>query len=173
MRSERVADCLRRIISVEPAWRESASRLASYQHCFALGRGLDYPIALETGLKFKETAYIHGEAMHAGEFKHGSISLIEPEMPVVCFLGDGVTRQKTISNIEEIKARGAQPFIITPNDTDSLAYLGVEHRLPEIDEPWASITQLAAAHMLCYHARLIRNVTVDRPRNLAKSVTVE
>ena len=171
--SEKVANCLGRIISMESEWRESASRLAPYQHCFALGRGLDYPIALETGLKFKETAYIHGEAMHAGEFKHGSISLIEPEMPVVCFLGDRVTRQKTISNIEEIKARGAQPFVITPSDGESLAYLGVEHRLPEIDEPWASITQLAAAHMLCYHAGLIRNVTVDRPRNLAKSVTVE
>ncbi|MGA8156166.1 MAG: SIS domain-containing protein, partial [Rhodoplanes sp.] len=173
MQSERIADCIGRIISMESEWRQTASRLASHQHCFALGRGLDYPIALETGLKFKETAYIHGEAMYAGEFKHGSISLIEPEMPVVCFLGDRVTRQKTISNIEEIKARGAQPFLIAPGDGESLAYLGVEHRLPELDEPWASIMQLAAAHLMCYHAGVLRNVTVDRPRNLAKSVTVE
>ena len=113
MQSEKVADCIGRILSMESEWREAASRLAAHQHCFALGRGLDYPIALETGLKFKEAAYIHGEAMHAGEFKHGSISLVEPEMPVVCFLGDLATRQKTISNIEEIKARGARPFIIT------------------------------------------------------------
>lgn len=69
-------------------------------------------------MKFKETAYIHGEAMHAGEFKHGSISLIEPGMPVVCFLGDRATRHKTISNIEEIKARGAQPLIIAPGEHD-------------------------------------------------------
>jgi glucosamine--fructose-6-phosphate aminotransferase (isomerizing) len=94
-------------------------------------------------------------------------------MPVVCFLGDRATRQKAISNIEEIKARGAQPFIITSGDGESLAYLGVDYRLPEIDEPWASIAQLTAAHLLCYHAGVIRNVTVDRPRNLAKSVTVE
>jgi len=173
MQSERIADCIGRIISMESEWRQTASQLARHQHCFALGRGLDYPIALETGLKFKETAYIHGEAMYAGEFKHGSISLIEPEMPVVCFLGDRVTRQKTISNIEEIKARGAQPFLIAPGDGESLAYLGVEHRLPELDEPWASIMQLAAAHLMCYHAGVLRNVTVDRPRNLAKSVTVE
>ena len=173
MQSEKVADCIGRILSMESEWREAASRLAAHQHCFALGRGLDYPIALETGLKFKEAAYIHGEAMHAGEFKHGSISLVEPEMPVVCFLGDLATRQKTISNIEEIKARGARPFIITSGAGKSLAYLGVDYRLPEIDEPWASIAQLTAVHLLCYHAGVMRNVTVDRPRNLAKSVTVE
>lgn len=173
MQSEKVADCIGQIISMETEWRESAAKFANYPHCFALGRGLDYPAALETGLKFKETAYIHGEAMHAGEFKHGSISLIEPGMPIVCFLGDRVMRRKTISNIEEIKARGAQPFIIASGDGGSLAYLGVEHKLPEIDEPWASITQIAAAHLICYHAGVIRNVTVDRPRNLAKSVTVE
>jgi glucosamine--fructose-6-phosphate aminotransferase (isomerizing) len=113
--------------------------------------------------------------MYAGEFKHGSISLIEYGMPVFCFLGDHSVRQKTISNIEEIKARGAQPFIIdaSPDDSTSLSHLGAHFRLPYLEEPWSCISQLAVTHLLAYHAGLIREVNVDRPRNLAKSVTVE
>jgi glutamine---fructose-6-phosphate transaminase (isomerizing) len=173
--SEKVAASIASIISMEKTWLDAAGKFSGHQSCFALGRGLDYPIALEMALKLKETAYIHGEAMYAGEFKHGSISLIEYGMPVFCFLGDHSVRQKTISNIEEIKARGAQPFIIdaSPDDSTSLSHLGAHFRLPYLEEPWSCISQLAVIHLLAYHAGLIREVNVDRPRNLAKSVTVE
>lgn len=172
---EKVADAILSIIKMEKDWESIAKQISGHQSSFALGRGLDFPLALEMALKLKESAYMHGEAMYAGEFKHGSISLIEYGMPVFCFLSDSSVRSKTVSNIEEIKARGAQPFIFdscSPKDED-LSHLGEYYRLPDIGSPWSSIAMLACIHLISFHTGVIRGVDVDRPRNLAKSVTVE
>jgi glucosamine--fructose-6-phosphate aminotransferase (isomerizing) len=149
--------------------------LSGYQSVFVLGRGLDFPVAMEAALKFKETAYMHAEAMYAGEFKHGPISLIEYGMPVICLLGDESIREKTLSNIEEVVARGAQAFMLDPhaNKHESLDYLGEYLPLPELPEPFCILLQLVVVQLLAYHAGVTRNVDVDKPRNLAKSVTVE
>lgn len=171
----KVKNIIEKIILNENTWQRIAKTISGHQSSFALGRGLDFPIALEMALKFKETAYIHCEAMYAGEFKHGSISLIEHGMPVFCFLGDHDVRDKSISNIQEIHARGAQVFIFdsAKNDDINLSNLGEYFNIGFLDSPWSSIAFLTITHLVSYHAGLIRKVNVDRPRNLAKSVTVE
>lgn len=171
----RLADGLETIIAREDELVELAEKVAGHQSSFALGRGLDFATSLEMALKFKETAYMHCEPMFAGEFKHGSISLIEYGMPVFCFVGDTKVRRKTISNIEEIKARGAHPYIFdaSPEDDEELKALGQYFNVPALGDPWACIAHLAITHLLAYHSGLLRNTNVDRPRNLAKSVTVE
>jgi glucosamine--fructose-6-phosphate aminotransferase (isomerizing) len=173
--AERVAAAIERIVERESELIELAEKVAGHQSSFALGRGLDFAASLEMALKFKETAYMHCEPMFAGEFKHGSISLIEYGMPVFCFVGDETVRGKTVSNIEEIKARGAHPFIFDANATDDaeLMALGQYFNIGDMKAPWASVAQLAITHLLAYHSGLLRNTNVDRPRNLAKSVTVE
>lgn len=170
-----LADGIASIIEREDEIIEIAKMVAGHQSSFALGRGLDFAISQEMALKFKETAYMHCEPMFAGEFKHGSISLIEYGMPVFCFVGDRSVRHKTISNIEEIKARGAHPYIFdaSPQDDDELKELGYYFNAPALGDPWSSIAHLAVTHLLAYHCGLLRNTNVDRPRNLAKSVTVE
>ena len=172
---EMLAEGISAIIDREDELIELAQKVAGHQSSFALGRGLDFATSQEMALKFKETAYMHCEPMFAGEFKHGSISLIEYGMPVFCFVGDKSVRHKTISNIEEIKARGAHPFIFdaSPEDDPELIALGHYFNAPALGDPWASIAHLAITHLLAYHSGLLRNTNVDRPRNLAKSVTVE
>jgi glucosamine--fructose-6-phosphate aminotransferase (isomerizing) len=170
-----LARAIKEIILNENRFAEIARIITGHQSMFVLGRGLDYPIAMETALKLKETGYLHGEAMFAGEFKHGPISLIEYGMPVICLLGDSSVRSKTISNIEEVKARGAQIIIIDPHGetNDELSYLGDYLRLMKLPEPFDVILQLAVVQLIAYHVGIIRNIDVDKPRNLAKSVTVE
>jgi len=170
-----VAKGLEAVILREDELKRLAEKVAGHQSSFALGRGLDFAISQEMALKFKETAYMHCEPMFAGEFKHGSISLIEYGMPVFCFVGDTSVRHKTISNIEEIKARGAHPYIFdaSAEDDEELKSLGQYFNGPALGAPWSSIVHLAITHLLSYHSGLLRNTNVDRPRNLAKSVTVE
>jgi len=170
-----VADGIEAIIARESELVDFAKMITGHQSSFALGRGLDFATSQEMALKFKETAYLHCEPMFAGEFKHGSISLIEYGMPVFCFVADRRVRRKTISNIEEIKARGAHPFIFDANEKydEELMALGHYFNAPALGDPWASIAHLAITHLLAYHTGLLRNTNVDRPRNLAKSVTVE
>ena len=170
-----VASAIEAIISREDEIIEMAQMVAGHHSSFALGRGLDFAAAQEMALKFKETAYLHCEPMFAGEFKHGSISLVEYGMPVFCFVADESVRRKTISNIEEIKARGAHPYIFdaSEKEDEELKALGHYFNAPALGGPWASIAHLAITHLLAYHCGLLRNTNVDRPRNLAKSVTVE
>ena len=172
---ERLAQGIDDIIGEEETWTKVSRILSGHQSMFVLGRGLDYPVALEAALKLKETAYIHAEAMYAGEFKHGPISLVEYGMPVICLLGDESVRDKTVSNIEEVIARGAQAFIVDPFGFrhESLDYLGEYFSLPETPPPYNVLLQLVVVQLLAYHAGVTRNIDVDKPRNLAKSVTVE
>ena len=170
-----LADTIENIISREDEIADFAAKIAGHQSSFALGRGLDFASALETALKLKETAYLHCEPMFAGEFKHGSLSLVEYGMPIFCFLGDPAVRHKSITAIEEIKARGADPFIFDAQDKDDpdVAALGHYFNTADLGAPYSSVAHLTVAHLLSYHAGLLRKTDVDRPRNLAKSVTVE
>lgn len=170
-----LAEAIAAIIAREDELITIAEKVAGHQSSFALGRGLDFAVSQEMALKLKETAYMHCEPMFAGEFKHGSISLIEYGMPVFCFVSDKSVRRKSISNIEEIKARGAQPVIFDASleEDPDLKALGDYFNIPALGDPWSSIALLAVTHLVAYHSGLLRNTNVDRPRNLAKSVTVE
>jgi glucosamine--fructose-6-phosphate aminotransferase (isomerizing) len=171
----RLADCIDEILKGEQRIQEIAKFISGHQSMFVVGRGLDFPVSMEAALKLKETAYIHAEAMYAGEFKHGSISLIEYGMPVLLILGDDSVAAKSISNGEEVKARGAQVVIIngsTIPDQD-LEYLGDVVGLPPCPHPFNFFAQIVVAQLLAYHAGVFRRIDVDKPRNLAKSVTVE
>ncbi len=172
---DELATVIGKIIEQEEVIKNYAKQLAGHQNMFIVGRGLDYSISLEGALKLKETAYIHAEAMYAGEFKHGSISLIEYGMPVLILLGDESVAAKTIINAEEVATRGGQLFII-----DSLAGENFDFscevnyiKIPPIKKPFNLISQIVVLQLLAYHAGLHRNINVDKPRNLAKSVTVE
>ena len=151
-----------------------ASRYANAKDAFFIGRGLDYAISLEGSLKLKEITYIHSEAYAAGEMKHGTISLIENRLPVIGILTQRRLLEKTISNMKECKARGAYLIGITntPGDTaeNSLDYT---IRIPETDDLFSGILAVVPLQLLGYYISVSKGLDVDKPRNLAKSVTVE
>ncbi|MCE5190880.1 MAG: glutamine--fructose-6-phosphate transaminase (isomerizing) [Actinomycetia bacterium] len=139
-----------------------------------LGRGVGVPVAMEGALKLKEISYIHAEAYAAGEMKHGPIALITPEVPVVVIATQGHTYEKVVSNIQEVRARGAKVIAVaTYGDTEIARH--AEHVLyvPEVSEILSAIAATVPLQLLAYHIAKLRGCNVDQPRNLAKSVTVE
>ena len=138
-----------------------------------LGRGVGVPVAMEGALKLKEISYIHAEAYPAGEMKHGPIALITPEVPVVVVATQGHTYEKVVSNMQEVRARGARVIAIaTHGDDDIRAH--AEHVLyvPRTSEDISAIPATIPMQLLSYHIAKMRGCNVDQPRNLAKSVTV-
>jgi glucosamine--fructose-6-phosphate aminotransferase (isomerizing) len=172
---DELATVIRKIIEQEDIIKNYAKQLAGHQNMFVVGRGLDYSISLEGALKLKETAYIHAESMYAGEFKHGSISLIEYGMPVLILLGDESVAAKTMINAEEVATRGGQLFVIDSLEGERFDFsCEVNYiKIPHVKKPFNLISQIVVLQLLAYHAGLHRNINVDKPRNLAKSVTVE
>lgn len=155
----------------EPLCRKLAEKYASAEHLFFIGRGRDYAVSREGSLKLKEISYIHSEAYAAGELKHGTISLIEQDTPVIAVITDRTLLPKTVANIKEVRARGAQVLCIAPKnaslpDCDRLD-------LPDCGELAAPIAAAVLCQLLAYYAALARGTDIDQPRNLAKSVTVE
>jgi glucosamine--fructose-6-phosphate aminotransferase (isomerizing) len=139
-----------------------------------LGRGYNYPVALEGALKLKEISYIHAEGYPAAEMKHGPIALIDHEMPVVVIATRRGTYEKVISNMQEIKARNGKIIaIVTEGDTDVKAIADYAIEVPDIDEIFNPILATIPLQLLAYHIAVMRGTNVDQPRNLAKSVTVE
>ncbi len=139
-----------------------------------LGRGIGVPVAMEGALKLKEISYIHAEAYAAGEMKHGPIALITPDVPVVVVATQGHTYEKVISNIQEVRARGANVIAVaTEGDEDIRKH--AEHVLyvPATSEELSAIPAVVPLQLLAYHIAKLRGCNVDQPRNLAKSVTVE
>ncbi|MGN0902069.1 MAG: glutamine--fructose-6-phosphate transaminase (isomerizing), partial [Succinivibrio sp.] len=151
-----------------------AEQFSGKHHCLFLGRGVMFPIALEGALKLKEISYIHAEGYAAGELKHGPIALIDKEMPVVVVAPDNSLMDKLISNVEEVRARGAKLYIFISKNTeikqDSQTNRIDLPRSPEILQP---ILFTIPLQLLAYHCAVINGTDVDQPRNLAKSVTVE
>ncbi|MBL8515312.1 MAG: SIS domain-containing protein, partial [Betaproteobacteria bacterium] len=153
------------------AW---ADRFAEKQHALFLGRGLHYPIALEGALKLKEISYIHAEAYAAGELKHGPLALVDSRMPVVVIAPNDTLLEKVKSNMQEVKARGGKLFVFTDLDSHFTESEGVHIiRAPRHAGLLSPIVHAIPVQLLAYHAALVKGTDVDKPRNLAKSVTVE
>jgi glucosamine--fructose-6-phosphate aminotransferase (isomerizing) len=139
-----------------------------------LGRGPNYPVALEGALKLKEISYIHAEGYPAGEMKHGPIALIDENMPVVVVAGKNGVYEKILSNIEEVKARGGIVIALV-NEGDAEITKRVDHAVPvpPTNQLLMPILMSVPLQLLAYHIAVLRGADVDQPRNLAKSVTVE
>ena len=162
------------VLALEPQVMSWAGRFAKKEHALFLGRGLHYPIALEGALKLKEISYIHAEAYPAGELKHGPLALVTEEMPVVTVAPNDALLEKLKSNMQEVRARGGELYVLADADTKISAQEGMQViRLPEHYGPLSPILHVVPLQLLAYHTALVRGTDVDKPRNLAKSVTVE
>jgi glucosamine--fructose-6-phosphate aminotransferase (isomerizing) len=161
-------------LNLEPQIITWADRFAPKQHALFLGRGVHYPIALEGALKLKEISYIHAEAYPAGELKHGPLALVDEAMPVVVIAPNDSLLEKVKSNIQEVRARGGEMFVFADADSRFGESEGVHViRTPRHVGVLSPIVHAIPVQLLAYHAALKRGTDVDKPRNLAKSVTVE
>jgi glucosamine--fructose-6-phosphate aminotransferase (isomerizing) len=162
------------VLALEPqviAWSEAFARK---ENALFLGRGMHYPVALEGALKLKEISYIHAEAYPAGELKHGPLALVTSEMPVVAIAPNDALLEKLESNLQEVRARGGELFVFADADTRIRAGEGVHViRMPEHFGMLSPILHVVPLQLLAYHTAVARGTDVDKPRNLAKSVTVE
>ena len=139
-----------------------------------LGRGKNFPIALEGALKLKEISYIHAEGYPAGEMKHGPIALIDEDVPVVVLLPKGSTYEKTLSNMEEVIARSGRVIAIcSAGEEEMHARVETTIEIPHLDEDLDPLLLSVPLQLLAYHIAVLKGTDVDQPRNLAKSVTVE
>jgi glucosamine--fructose-6-phosphate aminotransferase (isomerizing) len=162
------------VLALEPPIIAWAERFAAKEHALFLGRGLHYPIALEGALKLKEISYIHAEAYPAGELKHGPLALVTGEMPVVTVAPNDALLEKLKSNMQEVRARGGELYVFADADTRISSSAGIHVvRLPEHYGLLSPILHVVPLQLLAYHTALARGTDVDKPRNLAKSVTVE
>jgi glutamine---fructose-6-phosphate transaminase (isomerizing) len=169
-----LAGSVQHALNLEPQIREWAKSFANKQHALFLGRGIHYPIALEGALKLKEISYIHAEAYPAGELKHGPLALVDSDMPVVVIAPNDALLEKVKSNMQEVKARGGELFVFADADSHFTASEGVHViRTPRHVGVLSPILHTIPVQMLAYHAALLKGTDVDKPRNLAKSVTVE
>ncbi|MDH4180419.1 MAG: glutamine--fructose-6-phosphate transaminase (isomerizing), partial [Betaproteobacteria bacterium] len=165
---------LQAALALEPAIIAWSEKFARKQHALFLGRGLHYPIALEGALKLKEISYIHAEAYPAGELKHGPLALVDRDMPVVAIAPNDALLEKLKSNLQEVRARGGELYVVADLDSHIAAGDGIHViRLPEHAGLLSPIVHVVPLQLLAYHAAVIRGTDVDKPRNLAKSVTVE
>ena len=162
------------VLALEPqviAWSEE---FAAKENALFLGRGMHYPVALEGALKLKEISYIHAEAYPAGELKHGPLALVTAQMPVVAIAPNDALLEKLESNLHEVRARGGELFVFADADTRIESAEGVHViRMPEHYGMLSPILHVVPLQLLAYHTAVARGTDVDKPRNLAKSVTVE
>ncbi|NLB58786.1 MAG: isomerizing glutamine--fructose-6-phosphate transaminase, partial [Gammaproteobacteria bacterium] len=162
-------------LNLEPqvkGWADG--HFAAKDHALFLGRGVHFPIAMEGALKLKEISYIHAEAYPAGELKHGPLALVDDQMPVVVIAPNDSLLEKVKSNIQEVRARGGQMYVFTDQDSQFGESEGVHViRTPRNIGVLSPIVHTIPVQMLAYHTALARGTDVDKPRNLAKSVTVE
>ncbi|MEN8235272.1 MAG: glutamine--fructose-6-phosphate transaminase (isomerizing) [Actinomycetota bacterium] len=153
---------------------EVAEHLVDAEDMYFIGRGLDYAIAMEGSLKLKEISYLHSEAMPAGELKHGTLALITEDVPVVVIVTQRSVYDKTISAIQEVKARGGKVIAVAyDTDTEIGKHADMVLRIPEMDDLLAPVAAVVPLQLLAYHVARLRGHDIDQPRNLAKSVTVE
>jgi glucosamine--fructose-6-phosphate aminotransferase (isomerizing) len=162
-------------LEIEETIKQFAHAFIEKQHTLFLGRGPMYPIAMEGALKLKEISYIHAESYPAGELKHGPLALIDEKMPVVALVADGDYKEKMLANLEEVKSRCGELFIFTEESvTDDFSKL-TDHvcYLPSTGELLKPLIYTIPMQLLAYHIAVLRGTDIDKPRNLAKSVTVE
>jgi len=169
-----VPAAVQKVLALEPEIKAWAQCFADKQHTLFLGRGRHYPIALEGALKLKEISYIHAEAYPAGELKHGPLALVDKEMPVIAVAPNDALLEKLKSNLQEVRARGGELFVFADADSEIAASEGVHVlRLPEHYGALSALLHVVPLQLLSYHVALVKGTDVDKPRNLAKSVTVE
>ncbi len=165
---------LQAVLALEPQLINWAEDFARMENALFLGRGLHYPIAMEGALKLKEISYIHAEAYPAGELKHGPLALVTSSMPVVTVAPNDALLEKLKSNMQEVRARGGVLYVLADADTRIQSGEGVHViRMPENYGPLSPILHVVPLQLLAYHTACARGTDVDKPRNLAKSVTVE
>jgi glucosamine--fructose-6-phosphate aminotransferase (isomerizing) len=169
-----IPEKVERILAMDECIRKIAAFYAESNNFLYLGRGINYPVALEGALKLKEISYVHAEGYPAAEMKHGPIALIDEKMPVVFVSPRGGSNQKILGNMEEVKARGGR-IIAVVNEGDKAATELADHviPIPETVEYLSPLLTVIPLQLLAYHIAIIRGCNVDQPRNLAKSVTVE
>ena len=162
-------------LKLEPAVETLAHAIAGARNALYLGRGAAYPLALEGALKLKELSYIHAEGYAAGELKHGPIALIDEAMPVVVIAPPDTVLGKTVSNMQEVAARGGRIVLIGEKQAAEEAAVSIEHflEMPDMGANFAPIVYAIPIQMLAYHTAVVMGKDADQPRNLAKSVTVE
>ena len=170
----RIPDKMEELLKTNDAIK-NISKIFTYAHNFLyLGRGYNYPVALEGALKLKEISYIHAEGYPAAEMKHGPIALIDEEMPVVVIATKNALYEKVISNIQEIKARHARVLAIVSKGDDVVSKMADAYvELPETEECLEPLLATIPLQLIAYHVAVCKGKDVDQPRNLAKSVTVE
>lgn len=169
-----IPDKIRRVTEQSDAIRDLVAKLVDRENWLFLGRGYNYPVALEGALKIKEISYIHAEGMPAAEMKHGPIALIHDGMPCVFVAPRGSQHEKVIGNMQEVRARGGRVIAIaTEGDEEIAAHSDEIVRVPDCPDIFSPMVTTVALQLMAYHAAVLRGHDVDKPRNLAKSVTVE
>ncbi|MEA3367552.1 MAG: SIS domain-containing protein [Planctomycetota bacterium] len=169
-----VPDLVRTVLDLDEAIGTVAEAYKDCPNWLYLGRGYNYPVALEGALKLKEISYVHAEGLPAAEMKHGPIALITEEMPVVFLANRGLQYKKVLSNMEEVRSRGGQVIAVASEGDEEIRRLA-QHVLyvPDVAEPFQPLVNVVPLQLLAYHVAVLRGCAVDKPRNLAKSVTVE
>ena len=171
---KQLPELIEAVLNMSGQIEELAWALDGRNHILFLGRGLHYPIALEGALKMKEISYVHAEAYPAGELKHGPLALVDEDMPVIAIAPSGQLLQKIMSNLEEVRARGGQLFVLA--DDENITKNGFEQSLilpPGLTTLQSPVVYTIPLQLLAYFVALHKGNDVDQPRNLAKSVTVE
>ena len=165
---------IKKTLNLESDIQLMAKEFLNARGSMFLGRGSSFPIALEGALKLKELSYLHAEGYPAGEMKHGPLALIEEGLPVIVIAPKDKYYEKTLSNMQEVIARGGKIFLITDNKKDSVSEnIRFGLRVPHLDDLLSAILLTVPLQLLAYHVALLKNCDIDKPRNLAKSVTVE
>jgi glucosamine--fructose-6-phosphate aminotransferase (isomerizing) len=165
---------IEKVLTLDPLIEKIAAKYKDVSNALYLGRGINFPVALEGALKLKEISYIHAEGYPAAEMKHGPIALIDENMPVFVIATQGASYEKIVSNIQEVKARkGIIIAIVTEGDEQVKELADHTIEIPEIDEILMGLISVIPLQLLSYHIAVMRGCNVDQPRNLAKSVTVE
>lgn len=169
-----IPDAIEKAIELEEKYQYAASRLVNAESLLYIGRGLDYALSMEGSLKLKEISYIHSESYAAGELKHGTISLIADGMPVIAVATQQNIVEKTISNIKEVKARNAMVILVCGPDIEVEEEIAdIIIRLPKVSDILMPMVAAVPLQMIAYYTSILKGCDVDKPRNLAKSVTVE
>jgi len=160
-------------LTLEAELKALASKFSKARDFLFLGRGISFPVALEGALKLKEISYIHAEAYAAGEMKHGPIALLDEELPVVVVAPEDYLLEKTLSNVQETRARKAPVIFLTTEGVTAPADIAGLIRVPRTEPELSAFLTVIPLQIFAYEAALLRGCNIDQPRNLAKSVTVE
>ena len=169
-----IPDAIEKALELSDQTHKIAAQYVDIENWLYLGRGLQYPVALEGALKLKEISYIHAEGLPAAEMKHGPIALITEDMPVVVLAPRGHWYDKSLGNIEEVRSRGGRVIAVaTEGDTEIKTLADHVLYVPDVPELLQPLVTVIPLQLLAYHAAVLRGCDVDKPRNLAKAVTVE